>query len=1052
MGDASLVEEIFLAALEHTEPHERTGYLDEACRGDAGLRGRVERLLEAHGKAGRFLEGPGGPDGDETVAHVPPAERAGAVIAGRFKLLEPIGEGGMGTVWVAEQTQPVRRKVALKLIKAGMDSKTVLARFEAERQALALMDHPNIAKVLDGGATELGRPFFVMEYVKGVPITEYCDDARLPVEERLALFVPVCQAVQHAHQKGIVHRDLKPSNILVCLYDGRPVPKVIDFGLAKAMHQPLTEHTLLTGHGLVMGTPLYMSPEQAELNNLDVDTRTDVYSLGVILYELLTGSTPLEKRRFQEAAWQEMVRLIKEEDPPRPSTRLTGGGTPPSVAAQRRMEPMKLGRLLRGELDWVVMKALEKDRNRRYETASRFGSDVELFLKGEPVSAVPPSAGYRLRKLLRKHRPVAAAAGLVLAALLIGVVGIVWGLVREAAARRAAEEAFRRERVQSARAEAARRDAERNAASLTIDRDLEELRADPKLGLLHLARTAAGVPEGADDLREFATLAVLAAGQQIIPLLPPIRHDGAKILRSHLASGGRRLLTYGEDFTARLWDPLTARSVAVLREGDERVVDGDLSADGRWAFTRDAAGVARFWDATDGSLRARTEARPDSEVAPPGDDPYRLLGGSIFSPHGDTLVTRRAPDPRGDKPGHWRGPAELWDARSGRLIARLDRPGLDADGLQFAADGRWITALEADGSLRLISAPDGRPVGRLEGAADEPIRHVSVTPSGQRIATYGEVGEGGNRYRVRLWDGRTLRPLDVALPPADGFYDVFLSDELFLTSPEAATGKQWALRFPPDGGEPERVPVPEPIPTDFFGMPPRVAGDRYLPALGNLGWLYDTNTWRHLTPPPGRAYHPDLRRFAPDGRFVLIDRPGIETNVSASDLLDTRTEKVFRLEEHPHQPTGEGVEHVDGFGWVAVVGDGFGGGGCRVSVVPPASRPIPPDVLELWAQVVVRGEIGPDGQFARWDEPTWEGKRQQLAARPAPDPSFPFPGQVAVDRLHWLRREYEEAGDDGKPSLAKQLLDRAEALGDRAEAARWRKIASSSPDPPARPR
>ena len=295
----------------------------------------------------------------------------------------------MGTVWVAEQFQPVRRKVALKLIKAGMDSKTVLSRFEAERQALALMDHPNIAKVLDGGTTENGRPFFVMEYVKGIPFTKYCDDAHLSIAERLALFVPVCQAVQHAHQKGIIHRDLKPSNILVCLYDGRPVPKVIDFGLAKAMHQPLTEHTLHTAHGVMMGTPLYMSPEQAEFNNLDVDTRTDIYALGVVLYELLTGTTPLEKQRFQEAAWQEMLRVIQEEEPQRPSARLSGSASLPSLAAQRHLEPAKLARLVRGELDWIVMKCLEKDRSRRYDTANGLARDVERYLTDELVEAAP---------------------------------------------------------------------------------------------------------------------------------------------------------------------------------------------------------------------------------------------------------------------------------------------------------------------------------------------------------------------------------------------------------------------------------------------------------------------------------------------------------------------------------------------------------------------------------------------------------------------------------------------------------------------------------------
>jgi tetratricopeptide (TPR) repeat protein len=384
------------------------------------------------------------------VGYVPAGEQVGTTIAGRYKLLEQIGEGGMGTVWVAEQTEPVRRKVALKLIKAGMDSKSVLSRFEAERQALALMDHPNIAKVLDGGTTEAGRPFFVMEYVKGVPFTTYCDDAQLSISERLTLFVPVCQAVQHAHQKGIIHRDLKPSNILICLYDGQPVPKVIDFGLAKAMHQPLTEHTLYTAQGVMMGTPLYMSPEQAEHNNLDVDTRTDIYSLGVILYELLTGTTPLERKRFKRAAWQEMLRLIKEEEPPRPSARLSGSGSLPSVAVQRKSEPVRLTKLVRGELDWIVMKCLEKDRGRRYETANGVARELQRYLADEVVEARPPSAGYRLRKFFRRNKGRVAAAAALTLAVMAGIAAVIAVQAKAnrdlAAANRQLEEANERER------------------------------------------------------------------------------------------------------------------------------------------------------------------------------------------------------------------------------------------------------------------------------------------------------------------------------------------------------------------------------------------------------------------------------------------------------------------------------------------------------------------------------------------------------------------------------------------------------------------------------
>jgi hypothetical protein len=438
-ADPRRVKELFVAALDLPDPQARQAFLERECGADADLRQRLEVLLKAHDAPASALDRPLADVGPATTPYHGPAEDVGTVIAGRYKLLEQIGEGGMGTVWVAEQTQPVRRKVALKLIKAGMDSRTVLARFEAERQALAVMDHPNIAKVLDGGTTESGRPFFVMEYVKGIPFTRYCDDARLSIAERLALFVPVCQAVQHAHQKGIIHRDLKPSNILVCLYDGKPVPKVIDFGLAKAMHQPLTEYTLYTAHGAMMGTPLYMSPEQAELNNLDVDTRTDIYALGVILYELLTGTTPLEKQRFKEAAWHEMLRLIKEEEPPRPSARLSGSGSLPSVAAQRQLEPVKLAKLVRGELDWIVMKCLEKDRSRRYDTANGLARDVERYLADEVVEARPPSAGYRLRKLVRRNKG-RVIAGVVFAAMLFLVGGLVlygaWWAERQSAERR----------------------------------------------------------------------------------------------------------------------------------------------------------------------------------------------------------------------------------------------------------------------------------------------------------------------------------------------------------------------------------------------------------------------------------------------------------------------------------------------------------------------------------------------------------------------------------------------------------------------------------------
>ena len=397
------IRAIFCEALDYQTPQERAAYLAWACGRDVELRAHIERLLIAHQQAGEVPD-PTEPRIQET-RDSSLSERPGSQI-GPYKLLQQIGEGGMGVVYMAEQSEPVERRVALKIIKPGMDTKQVIARFEAERQALAMMDHPNIARVLDAGTTETGRPYFVMELVKGIPITQYCDERRLTLEERLELLVPVCHAVQHAHQKGIIHRDIKPSNVLVAEYDDRPVPKIIDFGVAKAIQRQLTERTVFTEFGQVVGTIDYMSPEQAKLNQLDIDTRSDIYSLGVLLYELLTGETPFDRRRLYAAAFDELLRIIREEEPPKPSTRLSSSQSLPSIAANRHVEPKKLSTLVRGELDWIAMKALEKDRNRRYDTPKDLAADISRYLAHEPVKASPPSAVYWLRKFLAEtERP-----------------------------------------------------------------------------------------------------------------------------------------------------------------------------------------------------------------------------------------------------------------------------------------------------------------------------------------------------------------------------------------------------------------------------------------------------------------------------------------------------------------------------------------------------------------------------------------------------------------------------------------------------------------------
>ena len=430
--DWQRVKQVLVEAVACTSPAARAACLDEGCHGDAPLRAEVEKLLLAHAQAEGFLEAPiCGPT--ETAL----SEQVGDKI-GPYKLLQQIGEGGCGVVYMAEQESPIRRHVALKIIKLGMDTRAVIARFEAERQALALMEHPNIARVLDAGATETGRPYFVMELVRGIRITEYCDQNQLSTEARLNLFVQVCHAIQHAHQKGVIHRDIKPSNILVTVNDGVPVPKVIDFGIAKATGQRLTDRTLFTAFEQFIGTPAYMSPEQAAMTSLDIDTRSDIYSLGVLLYELLTGHTPFDARDLLTAGLDEMRRIIREQEPKRPSTRLStlAAADQTTIARCRQSEPPQLIHLVRGDLDWIVMRCLEKDRTRRYETANSLAEDIERHTHNEPVTARPPHRVYRFRKWVQRNKVIFTAGAAVVAALVFGFAFSVWALAKEREARR----------------------------------------------------------------------------------------------------------------------------------------------------------------------------------------------------------------------------------------------------------------------------------------------------------------------------------------------------------------------------------------------------------------------------------------------------------------------------------------------------------------------------------------------------------------------------------------------------------------------------------------
>jgi tRNA A-37 threonylcarbamoyl transferase component Bud32 len=1065
MTGQSPAEAIFFAALEKGTPEERAASLDAACGDDRDLRARVERLLAAHPQIGSFMEQGASPAAAETATFVPDREQPGAVIAGRYKLLEQIGEGGMGTVWVAEQLEPIRRRVALKLVKPGMDSRAVLGRFEAERQALALMDHPNIAKVLDAGTTNDQRPYFVMELVKGTPITDFCDARRLSPHERLELFVPVCQAIQHAHTKGIIHRDIKPSNVLVALHDERPVPKVIDFGVAKAVGQQLTKKTLYTGFGALIGTPAYMAPEQATFNQLDIDTRADVYALGVLLYELLAGSPPVEPERLKLAALDEVLRIVREDEPPRPSQRLSTSQTKASIAAVRQTDPAKLTKLMRGEIDWIVMKALEKDRHRRYATADAIAADVQRYLAGEPVQAVPPSAAYRLRKFARKNRAMLTAVAAFAALLIVSAAVSGWLAVEARRAERRSEEnrkvAVENERWANENAQRmleswsaatqARREAERTANSLQVDLDLAEIASEPQVGLLRLCRNnsnmmhdsvelivgnimdAAAVYTQANRimqltaeqtdlteeeraLRESVTAAILIIGQEFAPLLPPITHDGRDVSRLWISPDHRTLLTLGNDFTARLWDTRMAKSVAVLRSGTERVDDCGYAPDGRTVFTHDITGVARFWDA-DGHLRTQTESRPNG---------YRCT----ISTH-RFLTTSQVRQELADGGMKVRatGPVELWDTATGQVVARLDMPDSAAEKVEFLGD-RWVTAVEARSTLLVYSGEDGQVIARLRHPAGEAIREWAVSPSGRRVATITE-REMDKSLFVRMWSTDTWReqPVTMLLRSQYSWPELrVLTDDVFVGL--------WQFDLHSESGV-YRFGQSEPLGW-FYNLPESFPIIDDLVHVGD-GRVFDSRNWQRLTPPAGRKLHPDLARFAPDGR-LLYGAPG-DPSHSQDGLIDVRTDKFI--------PTSDNWDwwdarlgNIPGFGLVSggLFRDSALGLAAVVRLIPATDKlQIAPDLLELWAQVAVRGELDPNGSFVKWDKSTWEQKREELAAQSAPWPDFPFPGYVATDRLHWLRAEFANGADEtAKATLAAELLKRAEAAGDNAEAVRWR--------------
>jgi WD40 repeat protein/serine/threonine protein kinase len=701
-------ESLFAAALA-LPAAARPPFLAANCP-DPAVRKRVEDLLAA-ADASNPLDRPP-PDLDRTNPHSPQAAESTAAVGDRvgpYKLLEKIGEGGMGEVWVADQQEPIRRRVALKLIKPGMDSRSVLGRFEAERQALAVMDHPHIAKVLDAGTTADGRPYFVMELVKGTPITEFADARKLTPKQRLELFVPVCQAIQHAHMKGIIHRDIKPSNVLVALHDETPVPKVIDFGVAKAVGQQLTEKTIYTGFGVLVGTPAYMAPEQATFNQLDVDTRADVYALGVLLYELLAGSPPIEKERLKRAALDEVLRIVREEEPPRPSQRLSTADTRATIAATRGSEPAKLSALMKGELDWIVMKALEKDRARRYDTATGFAADVQRYLAGEPVQAVPPSLGYRVRKAYRKNRVAVFVCGGVVFSLLLVTAALAFGL----------SEAGKKVELQALldRADIARADAERSKEMLA------RIEYGRTIGLSYREYLAGYHEKGQELLDtceersrgwEWHYLARLHHPEEIC--LP----HGTSVVSAAFNRDGTLVATASGDGIIRVWAATTGQLRRTIATKDSMANTVVFTPDGTGLVTAHYES-ARVWRVSDGGEMVRLP-HADTVFAAA----INREGTRIATSCQDRII-------------------RLWDAATGKALLAVERYKRSGGAIQFSPDGRTLVFENGADPLVVIDAETGVEVGRLPPPS-EYARAPRFSPDGTQLAF--SAGSHVNGYRL----------------------------------------------------------------------------------------------------------------------------------------------------------------------------------------------------------------------------------------------------------------------------------------------------------------
>jgi WD40 repeat protein len=735
------------------DPEARAKFLDEVCASDMALRAELESLLSVgDGLSAAFLESPVaanfGEDGDAIGAL---GLAAGQLFAQRFRLIRELGEGGMGQVWLAEQMVPVRRQVALKLIKAGMYDAAVVQRFQAERQSLAIMDHPAIAKVFDAGATPQGQPYFVMEYVPGLPITEYCDQQKLKLSERLELFIRVCEGVQHAHQKAIIHRDLKPANILVVAVDGKPVPRIIDFGLAKAS-SPL-DQPLHTRFGQFIGTPGYMSPERVDSKIQDIDTRTDVYSLGVILYELLTGLQPFEIKKRQRPSLEEWLRQLREDEPSRPSNKLsTDRNTLTLTAEARNTEPKQLVRALRGDLDWITLKALERDRERRYATPSELAADLRRYLNHEPILARPANSAYQVGKFIRRHRVAAVVAGVVTTlAIAASGAGLIAVRKQHEAEYQTAQTLQAQSRLLTQAAAQRLKDSDvagaqgiilqvltnpalaqaRTSAAVSVFQDVRA--ADRQLAVLSghgdQVYDVAYSPDGTRIVTASrdSTLRIWDAGTGV--QLAVISGDRLRFRSAFYSPDGSHIATTSEDATVRIWDAHSGDPVAVFSGRGTRPISATFSPDGTRLAVASLDNTARIWDAQTGAELA--VLRGHDNVVPTAQ----------YSPDGTRLVTASQ-----DKT------ARIWDARNGALLAVLSGHGGMLLSASYSPDGTQIVTASADKTARTWNARTGAPLIVLSGHGDR-VYDARYSPDGTRIVTASDDGT------ARIWDARSGTPL-----------------------------------------------------------------------------------------------------------------------------------------------------------------------------------------------------------------------------------------------------------------------------------------------------